>query len=190
MNKVGPSIATYSAPDFLMSLADVNDTNPEQHEGVSWREERDADRRSRVRTWRQRLESNRKASGSTIQPIRTRNPVPAQPVPPPADGPIPLRLRLDPTDEPGSEPTPEPRQKLRLVTRVVEPYRRFYSVCPHCRSEEVYPVTWRGLFIERNLHRNPFIQRMQCERCLNSFLRPGWALGGVLIPLRPRGLYD
>jgi len=179
----------------LMSLAEATRSKRKPREAPSSREKREARRRSRVRAKRQQIEANGKAVPTVARPVRTRIPFPAQPVPEtPADG-TPLRLRLDPTSGPDWDNLPESdvpagASLSRFVTRVVLPYFRFCRACPHCRSEEVYPVTWRGLFIEEGFHRNPLLQRMHCERCLHRFLRPGWALGGIPAPLRPRGLYD
>lgn len=187
-----------------MSLAEVGESDLSDDHELSWREQREAERRSRIEARRQQLEAMRKPStpvtlaAPTMVPqsrfIRTRTPGPAAPVPDRTSCETPLRLRLDLVPE-GDEPEVELIEaaceiRTGLFERVFGPYRCFYKVCPHCRAEEVYPVTWRGLFIEKQLHRNPLVQRMRCERCLETFLRPGWVLGGIPAPLRPRGLYD
>ncbi len=178
-----------------MSLAEATGGKRNQREVLSSREKREAERRLRIQAKRQQIEANSKAIPVVTRPVRTRIPVPAQPLPETSRDGTPIRLRLDPNSGSDWDNLPEAEvpagvTRSRFVTRVVLPYVRFYRACPHCRSEEVYPVTWRGLFIEEQLHRNPLLQRMQCERCLNNFLRLGWALGGIPGPLRPRGLYD
>ena len=197
-NSVDEQRAVSSAPTeygSVMSLAEATGNSPEQSDAMPSCEIREEQRRSRIRAKRRHIEAGGKAVPSVARPVRTRIPFPAQPVPETAEDGTPLRLRLDPTSGPDWDNLPESDvpasvPQSRFVTRVVQPYVRFYRACPHCRSEEVYPVTWQGMFIEENIHRNPLVQRMHCERCLHRFLRPGYVLGGIPASLRPRGLYD
>lgn len=178
-----------------MSLAEASDPKLQEQEGSSWLEEREAERRTRLLARQQLLRANRTTISPTPVRTRTRKPAPAHPVPDLQSGSTPIRLRLDPVDMDGEYDVDKATtrcqpQKPNLVLRALGPYLRFYKECPHCRCEEIYPVTWKGLFIERQFHRNPLVQRLRCERCLKTFVRPGWALGALPAPMRPRGLYD
>ncbi len=138
-----------------------------------------------------RLERNREAvrmKASRHRPIpnpsiQMRAPAPPRPIPQNDQTSTPRRLRLDPL-------------ALEQVTQEVDTestaaetgwYARFCLHCPKCGSaEDTYAITWNRYYITDPARRSRFFQRMLCDDCCITFVRPGKFFGSCEPKLRTK----